>query len=50
MGLKLLDYKTKVSNIEIQLRKFPVKKIYKFYGSIDVEVLLLSKIFIIIYF
>ncbi len=39
MALKLLDYKTKVSNVELQLRKFPVKKIYKFYANADVEVI-----------
>jgi len=40
MALKLLDFQSKMSNLEIQLRKFPVKKIYKFYANVDVEIVL----------
>jgi len=40
MALKLLDYQTKVSNLELQLRKFQVKRIYKFYPNSDVELIL----------
>jgi hypothetical protein len=35
---KLMDYKTKMSNIELQLRRFSVKKIYRFYANTEVEV------------
>lgn len=40
MALKLIDYQTKVSNVELQLRKFTVKKIYKLYPNVDVEIIL----------
>jgi len=40
MALKLIDYQTKVSNVELQLRKFTVKRIYKLYPNIDVEIVL----------
>lgn len=39
MALKLLDYKTKISSTELQLRRFPVKRIYKLYPNADVEVI-----------
>jgi len=40
MALKLLDYKSKVSSVELQLRKWPVKKIHKLYSNVDVEIVL----------
>jgi len=40
MALKLLDYQTKVSNVELQLRRYSVKRIYKFYPNVDVEIIL----------
>jgi len=40
MALKLLDYKSKVSSVELQLRKWPVKKIHKLYPNVDVEIVL----------
>jgi len=40
MALKLLDYKAKISSTELQLRKFPVKRIYKLYPKVDVELAL----------
>jgi len=42
MALKLLDYKTKVNTVQLQLRKYSVKKIYKFYANADVEITLLK--------
>lgn len=39
MALKLIDYKTKVSSVQLQLRKFTgIKKVYRFYSNVDVEV------------
>jgi len=40
MGLKLLDYKTKMSTVELQLRKFSVKKINKMFPNADVTITL----------
>jgi len=40
LGLKLLDFQSKMSSVELQLRKFPVRKIYKFYANVDVEIVL----------
>jgi len=40
MALKLLDYQTKVSSVELQLRKFQVKRIYKLYPNVDAEIVL----------
>jgi len=40
MALKLLDYKSKVSSVELQLRRWPVKKIHKLYPNVDVEIVL----------
>lgn len=41
MAEKLMNYKSKVSTVEIQLRRYTVKKIYKimYWTFIDVEVM-----------
>ncbi|PRP82794.1 erythrocyte binding protein [Planoprotostelium fungivorum] len=42
MAMKLLNLQTKISNVEIQLRRFPVKKVYRLYSNADVELTLLK--------